>query len=67
MTAKELIIKELDEAKQINGTIHWWTVLDVMEGYEEHLIDEGYGEREMYDLHKELMGKYVDPERGYIF
>jgi hypothetical protein len=60
MTAKELIIKELDEAKQINGTIHWWTVLDVMEGYEEHLIDEGYGEREMYVLHQILMDMYVN-------
>ena len=60
MTAKELIIKELDEVQKNNGHVNWWTVLDVVEGYEEHLIDEGYGEREMYVLHQILMDMYVN-------
>ena len=64
MTAKEKIIKELDEVQKNNGHVNWWTVLDVVEGYEEHLCDEG---RSPLDMAEEMMREYVDPERGYIF
>jgi hypothetical protein len=64
MTAKELIVKELDEIKQRTGKINWWDVLDVVEGYEEHLCEEG---RSPLDMAEEMMREYVDPERGYIF
>jgi hypothetical protein len=60
MTAKEKVIKELDEIKKDKGHVRWWDVLDVMEGYEEQLIDESYGEREMYVLHQILMDMYVN-------
>jgi hypothetical protein len=57
MTAKEKIIQELDEVQKNNGHVNWWTVLDVVEGYEEQLIDENYSPQAMVQV---MLDMYVN-------
>jgi hypothetical protein len=59
MNAKNKIIKELDEIQSYKDKVQWWDVADVIEGYEEQLIDEGESPEKYYQI---MLDMYVNTD-----
>ncbi len=57
MNTKEKVIKELDEIQSYKDKVNWWDVADVVEGYEEQLIDDGESPESIYQI---MLDMYVN-------